>query len=235
MAAVASYYKFKMNINCKGGGYLEDYDLLAAVGSFSAAYSAMTAIATLRGALLEAGSRIANMVLSVETAAGTNPAEGYELAHNLAGVPQLMKDPVSAVLESNIALTSDPKQCIVWHLDTGLGQTPGRTLRSIRSTWVANNALLVSGIAPLGYNAATTTPPVANTPAAAISNFFSFIRDNTVLIQLTPSGPQPFAAIPFAARFVSGPNGADFAVDGIGSRKIGEGWPKVRGRKPSYA
>ncbi|HUD11070.1 MAG TPA: hypothetical protein VMS08_01560, partial [Candidatus Saccharimonadia bacterium] len=108
MATATSYYRYRQNVNCQGGGYIEDYNMLISLGAPgtlppTAVLNAVKSIICLRGQLLEGNSKIANGEISIETLPGINPPEGYQIPHNVPGsYPIVLKDPTTAVLETTI-------------------------------------------------------------------------------------------------------------------------------------
>lgn len=100
----ACYYRYRQWINCKSGGYVEDYNLLLAPQNltsppYTAVLQVLYNIIKWRGFLLEGNSKIANGVLSIETVVGMNPPEGFMVPHQLAGYPVVMNDPTTMLLK----------------------------------------------------------------------------------------------------------------------------------------
>ena len=233
-----AYYLFRMFINCKGGGYVEDVNLsttptAAGAAPDPGALAQCAAIAQLRGYMLEGNSRIANMVLSRESAPGNNPPEGFELQHAMAGVPTQLTSLITSEIEDGIELASDPAQAIQYQLNTYQGVIETRTIRSVRASWISMfGALLPTITFP---NAPTDAAPDGTVPGPTLGQYMGYIRDNSVLIQKTPTLGSPFNAMPFPTAVIAGVTPIPITVTGTTRKKVGYGWPKTRGRKATFS
>lgn len=249
-----SYYRYRQWINCQGGGYLEDYNILQSLGAPGtlppvAVLQAVKWIVCLRGQLLEGNSKIANGEISIETIPGINPAEGFQIPHAVANsYPVVMNDPTTGVAETTIGQASDAEQCIAYRLDTGNGFSELRTLRSIRATWVNQWGVLYPNIntqlgywgaaAPASLAVSPTYPVGINDPAGKIAYFMLFLLRNTQLVQ---NKPLRTSVTSFQLQTFAAPNssGSPAVINPILSpqlarRKIGEGWPKTRGKMQTF-
>lgn len=239
---VASYLVGTINLNCRGGGYQHTYEMLA--NTFSQAAIDLQMILKALMMVLEGGTAVYDAVIS--SVGGV--ADGYELAKNTTFAPQLLIQSGTLGTETTApGMASDPSKGIRWGLDTGAGYRPTRLLRSIRGGWINNN-LLVQGVsAPSNSGAAIavgTSPvtflsyyQVGTAPynaADALSNYFSIVRDKTALYVKNPAGPPAYLQYGFLAANGT-PGNPDWQVLGISQKKIGKGFPRVRGRQKAYA
>jgi hypothetical protein len=248
------YYKYRQFVNCQGGGYLEDYNLNGGTGipptlPAQGVLNVVKWILCLRGQLLEGNSKIANGEISVETVPGVNPPEGFQIPHAVPNSsPILLPDPTTGTLETQVQVANDPEQCIAYRLNVGTGTSELRTLRSIRASWVNQWEVLYSNIvAQLGIMGAQPGPnltlapafPVGLTnPAQYIAYFLLLLRANTNFVQYTPNPRSVlgFSLLPFLAPNSSGsPAVANpILVPQLARRKVGEGWPKTRGKMQTF-
>jgi len=251
---VQQYYRYRMWINCQGGGYQEDYALNIACPTPTTYPSAsvlqiMKNLYCLRGQLLDGNSKMANAELSIETVPGANPAEGFNVPHGvLNSYPILLNDPTTGVIEPQIGFATDPGTCLAYRLDTQAGFTELRTLRSMRASWVNQwgtlyNQLLTQigawGANPPNPTAANTTFPGGTTnPASCIAYFLVMVMKSTLLIQNQKSGGviYQFGALTWAT-----PNSVNSPIvynpilqSNLTYRKVGEGWPKTRGKMQTF-
>lgn len=254
MAAATYYYRYRQFVNCQGGGYLEDYNLLTAPAGPTAYPSTqilytIKSIACLRGQLLEGNSKIANGELSIETLPGMNPAEGFQVPHNVANsVPIVLNDPATGTIETQPGVAIDPTQAIAWRLDTQSFFTELRTLRSLRSSWVNNWGLLYPNIntqlgiwgaaLPANGTLITAFPGGSTNPALCIAYFMLYVLVSTKLVQNVNSGgyTSSFTVTPYAAPNSSGSPAIvnPIVVPALTRRLVGEGWPKTKGKMQSF-
>lgn len=254
MATISQYFRYRQWINTSQGGYLEDYNLNTVVNSPTQAMDAGTlnavkAIVCLRGQLLEGNSKIANGEISIETIPGQNPAEGFNIPHNVANSsPVLLNDPSSGYAETQIGIAIDSEQAIAYRLNTQIGFSELRTLRSLRATWVNQWGVLYPNIntqlgiwgamLPARQGVITGYPAGINNPAGMIAYFMLVVLVNTQLIQPLASGGYTynFEATPYATpSSVLSPSVINpIMVPQLTRRKIGEGWPKTRGKMQSF-
>lgn len=254
MATAQTYYKYRQWVNCQGGGYLEDYNLLlqnAAPGTTppAAVLNAVKSIVILRGKLLEGNSKIANGEISIETLPGINPPEGYQIPHNVPGsYPIVLKDPTTAVLETTIGVANDPEQCIAYRLDTQLGYSELRTLRSIRASWVNQWATLypqiitqLAGLTtalPAPQTLITSFPGGSTDPAFCIAYFMLVVLVNTNFVK---PFPLPNSVTTFTILNYKNPSSSGspvvvnpILIPALARRKVGEGWPKTHGKAQTF-
>lgn len=254
MAGATAYYVYRQWVNCPKGGYVEDYNLninLGAPGTLppTGVLNAVNSICCLRGQLLDGGSKIANGEISIETLPGANPPEGFQIPHNVpSSYPINLNDPTTGTIETIPDITKDPEQAIAWRFDTQAFFTELRTLRSLRSTWVAQwNVLYPNIVTQLGIWGAnlpqrgtiiTAFPGGSTNPALNIAYFTLVVMVNTNLVQTQKSGgvAYNFNLLPFA-----GPNSSASPVIAnpilqgtLTRRKVGEGWPKTRGKMQTF-
>ena len=253
MATATSYYRYRQWVNCQGGGYLEDYNLDPAMGAPGTVppapvLNAVKSIYCLRGQLLDGNSKMANGEISIETLPGQNPAEGYQIPHNITNsYPVLLNDPTTGAAETTIGVSNDPEQCIAFRIAYGF-YTELRTMRSLRASWVNQWAVLGPNIStqlqiwgsarPAQGALITSFPPGINNPAGMIAYFMLVVMVNTVLVQ---NKPNPRSVLNFELTQPTPPNSSGSAqvVNPILSqyltrRKIGEGWPKTRGKMQTF-
>lgn len=229
-----SYFSGKIWINCKGGGFTETYNL--ATQDPLVAQLVVKNIAKLRMYVTERYSRVANAIVSVEQQVGNNPADAINLPHDQFFKPILMTAQLPALAAETVPATAaDPAIGIFWKLDTGIGFVEKRILRAIRSTWIVDNKLIVTGVTPLALNGASTATVTSIDPGVALQNYFSYVRDNTVYVQKTPNGTTKFNLITFSAGYLTPGLGPDWSVVRISRRPVGYAWPKVAGRQPSFS
>lgn len=242
------YYKYRQWINCQGGGYQETYNLLIQPVSLTAAPGAnvlqvLYNIIQYRGSLLDANSKIANGVLSIETLISTNPPEGFQVPHQSAGYPIPMNDPTTAALEKTPAASIDPAQCMAFKFTTvNLLYSDYHWLRSLRSTWVNQFATLQANVqayintngtasyANAGYS------PLSSNPAYALGYFMLYLRDNTQLVQNAVSGgvEYGFTGTAYAKQLPGATQICCPTLVGLARKKVGEGWPKIKGRAQNF-
>jgi|SRR5579871_379006 len=254
MATATAYYRYRMFINCQGGGYIEDYNMLLGLGSPGTlpptpVLNAVNWITQLRGQLLEGNSKIANGEISIETIPYQNPPEGFQIPHAVANsFPKYLNDPTSGVLETDIGIANDPEQAIAYRLNTGLGQSELRTLRSLRASWVNQWSVLYPNINTyLGIQGAQAPPNITLAPtygawnlnpAAMISYFMILLLNNTNLVQNKPTSRSvtSFNLIPFAQPNSSGSPMVinPIVTNQLARRKVGEGWPKTHGKMQTF-
>ena len=263
MATATSYLRYRQWVNCAGGGFVEDYNLNPTLGTTPVAsnqkvLNAVKSIYCLRAQLLDGNSEVANGEISIETLPGMNPAEGFQIPHSFPTTipptiyyPTLLQDPTSGTLETTINVAADPGTCVAWRLDTQNFVSELRTLRCMRSTWVQQWGVLypnlVSAIGNLGVN-----PPVAGnlytsfptyrssktTPDGCIAFFMLVVLVNTALVQnvTTNTSVTAFNITPYG---LPNSTGSPATVNPIVARdltyrKIGEGWPKTRGKMQTF-
>lgn len=251
---VNQYYRYRMFINCQGGGFQEDYALNLPCATpttypVTSVLQVMKNLYCLRGQLLDGNSKMANAELSIETQPGINPAEGFNVPHGVPNsYPILLNDPTTQVIEPVIGVAIDPGTCMAFRFDTQVGYTELRTLRCMRASWV-NQWGTLSGqinaqIGAWGQNppnptiANTTFPGGTTNPASCIAYFMVMVLKSTLLIQNTPTTRSfgLFNAIPWAS-----PNSVNSPVvynpilqPILTYRKVGEGWPKTRGKMQTF-
>lgn len=258
LGTATSYYLYRQWINCKNGGYVEDYALY--LDGYPANPSAqepplgiqylMKSIYCLRGQLLDGQSKMANAELSVETLPGQNPPEGFQLPHNIPNSqPIVLADPMTGSVEAVPTVAIDPATAIAWRLDTQLGYSDLRTLRSLRANWVnewstlytqINTQLAGLSASPpvITGSAITTFPGLSTNPAFCIAYFMALVLGGTQLIKPVSSGGYPYV---FNTQTYKTPNssGSPVVINPIVSntltkRNVGEGWPKTRGKMQSF-
>jgi hypothetical protein len=254
MANVTSYYRYRQWVNCQGGGYLEDYNMLQSLGApgtlpTTQVLQAVKWITCLRGQLLDGNSKIANGEISIESLPGVNIAEGFQIPHAVPNsFPVVQNDPTTNVAETTIGVANDPEQSIAYRLDTQTGYTELRTLRSLRSSWVSQWGVLYPNIvAQLGIWGAAApanlaNPPAypvgINNPAGKIAYFMLFLLRNTQLVQNKPlpTSVTSFLVTPFSAPNSSGSPAVinPVVVPQLARRKVGEGWPKTHGKMQTF-
>lgn len=263
MATVTSYLRYRQWINTQGGGYLEDYNLLQSLGTTPVAsnqkvLNAVKSIFCLRGQLLDGNSGIANGEISIETIPGMNPPEGFQIPHSFPTTnpvtkyyPVLLNDPTTNVAETVINVAQDPGTAIGWRLDTQNFFTELRTLRSLRSTWVQQWGVLFPQINTALGNL-SVTPPAAGAlltsfsvlgaqaayPAWCIAYYMLVVLVNTQLVQYFPnrSSVTGFTVTPYGTgNSATSPATVNPIISQqLTYRKIGEGWPKTRGKMQSF-
>jgi len=254
MATATSYYRYRQYVNCASGGYLEDYNMKLALGAPGTlpptpVLNAVKSIVCLRGQLLEGNSKIANGEISIETLPGMNPAEGFQIPHNVPNsYPVVLNDPTTNAVETTIGVANDPEQCIAYRLDTQAFYTELRTLRSIRASWVNQWGVLYPAIVaqlgiwgaalPAAGNLYTSFPVGINNPAGMIAYFMLVVMVNTNLVQNLKSGGTVynFQVTPFASPNSSGSPQVlnPLVVPTLARRKVGEGWPKTHGKMQTF-
>lgn len=244
----AAYYRYRQNINCQGGGYQEEYNLLLTPSGLTTAPSPAVLqvvynIIKYRGSLLEANSKIANGVISIETLISANPPEGYQVPHQSAGYPIPMNDPTTNAIEITPAVAIDPQQCMAFKFTAvNLLYTQYHWLRSIRSTWVNQFATLQTNVqAYINTNGTASFQnagyaPLSTNPAFAIGYFMLYLRDNTQLIQNAVSGgiEYGFTGTAFAKQLPGVNQTCSPTLTGLARKKVGEGWPKIKGRATNF-
>jgi hypothetical protein len=254
VATATSYYRYRQWVNCAGGGYVEDYNLLLGLGAPGVlpsvqALNAVKSILCLRGQLLEGNSKIANGEISIETLPGQNPPEGFQIPHNVSNSqPVVLNDPTTGTVEVAIGIANDQEQCIAFRLNTNSGFTELRTLRSIRATWVNQWPVLLNNIQtqlgiwgaalPAAGTLITSYPAGINNPAGMIAYFMLVVMVNTNLVQEKPlpTSVTSFNILPFATPSSSGSPAVvnPILVPTLARRKVGEGWPKTRGKMQTF-
>lgn len=254
MATATSYYRYRQWINCQGGGYLEDYNMKLSLGAPGTlppvpVLNAVKSIVCLRGQLLEGNSKIANGEISVETLPGANPAEGFQIPHNVPNsYPVVLNDPTTGTAETTIGVANDPEQAIAYRLDTQAFFTELRTLRSLRASWVNQWAVLYPNIntqlgiwgaaLPTAGTLYTSFPTGINNPAGMIAYFMLLVMVNTNLVQNLKSGGvvYNYQITPFSNPNSSGSPQVYNPVLAaqLTRRKVGEGWPKTRGKMQTF-
>lgn len=254
MATATSYYRYRQNVNCQGGGYIEDYNMLISLGAPgtlppTAVLNAVKSIICLRGQLLEGNSKIANGEISIETIPYQNPPEGFQIPHAVANsYPMVLNDPTTNAAETTIGVANDPEQCISYRLDTNTGYTELRTLRSIRASWVNQWAILYPNIntqlgiwgaaLPAAGTLITSFPAGINNPAGMIAYFMLVVMVNTNLVQNKPlpTSVTSFNLLPFRQPNSSGSPQVYNPIlqPNLARRKVGEGWPKTKGKMQTF-
>jgi hypothetical protein len=226
---VAGYWLARVNINTRDGGFVEEYPMLAS--GLDVAKADLLAILAVRALMLDSSSSIANAVLSSKSGI----ANGYQIPHDTFAVPTLIINQNRTgmpVTETAIGASADQTSGIEWQLDAGPKQVR-RLLRCCRKDWFTAN-VIVQIISPPSNSGSVIT--LGSPPAAKdlLSNYFSLVRDKTALYEKNPASPPAFLQFPFL--FANGTPGLpDWMVIGVSRRKIGKGWPPIKGRQPSFA
>lgn len=254
MATATAYYKYRQWVNCQGGGYLEDYNMLLALGAPGTlppvpVLNAVKSIVCLRGQLLEGNSKIANGEISIDTIPGQDPAEGFQIPHAVpSSYPVVLNDPTTGTAETTPGIANDAEQAISYRFDTNTGYSELRTLRSLRASWVSQWAVLYPNIntqlgvwgavLPTAGTLITGYPAGINNPAGMIAYFMLVVMVNTNLVRNQPTSRSvtSFDVLPFRTPNSSG---SPRVINPILSpvltrRKVGEGWPKTKGKMQTF-
>jgi len=236
------------------GGYVEDYNMntgLGAPGTLppTVLLNAVKSIMCLRGQLLDGNSKIASGEISIESLPGANPAEGFQIPHNVSNSqPVILNDPTTGVVETQPGLAIDPATAIGFRYDTQAFFTELRTLRSLRASWVQQWAVLypqiITQLSILGAALPTkgvfysSIPGGSQNPAVNIAFFMLVVMVNTNLVQPLKSGGvvYNYNITQFAGPVSSGSPAIvnPIVQAALTNRKIGEGWPKTRGKAQTF-
>lgn len=228
MATVNFYMSLKLTINSQDGAITERYNLKSGLDTYQQAIPVCQTITTYRGYLLGAGAAVVAASLSREDFS-QNRADGVAWPVGQLTGPILMKKINNSTVETTIEPYGPAGIGPRFELPTAVGRVEKRLLRFCRASWISANQFQGVGVVPMSvgtYGALLASYPTNPTIPQAIGVFMSFVRDNTCLIK---RGLTNFSSY----NFVSGT--PDWSIDAVASRTVGRGWPKVRGRKSSFA